>query len=222
MEYFVSPAGNDQNPGTEYKPFCTITRGLRGASASPTSTLQPGDVLTLRGGTYVEAVMVRGFARAPGQEITIRSFPGERAVIDSGFSQFRVTNNSQWVPASTVVDPPAHPGCQPPPPDDPAPHADEWFSVQTFPDPVAPALGAFLDKPYRRLITYSTAQDFRADTQTFDAIEVNPPDPKRKPWKVTDEHGNPLKQDGKEFTYPWVYRGPASGSIPRPVGSTSG
>jgi hypothetical protein len=202
MEYFVSPDGDDHDPGTECEPFCTIKRGLQGAAASPTSTLQPGDVLTLRAGTYVEAVMVRGLAGTPGQEITIRSFPGERAVIDSGFWQFRVTNNSQWVPATTVVDPPAHPGCQPPHPGDPPPRPDEWFSVQTFPDPVQPLRGAFLDEPYRRLITYSTLQDFRADNQTFDAIKVGSHDPRPGPWRVVE------KGVVQEYTYPWVYMGP--------------
>jgi hypothetical protein len=203
MEYFVSPAGDDRNPGTEAKPFCTIARGLQGGSALPTSTLQPGDVLTLRSGTYVEAVEVRGLAGMPGQEIIIRSFPGERAVIDSGFSQFRVPNNSQWVPASTVIDPPAPPDGQSPSPDDPRPHPDEWFSVQTFPSPVDASRGAFLDEPCRRLITYSTVQDFRADNQTFDTIYPNQPDPPPGPWRVLNEGGVV-----QTFTYPWVYMGP--------------
>jgi hypothetical protein len=195
VEYFVSPAGDDQNPGTEAKPFCTIARGLQGATSAPASTLQAGDVLTLRGGTYLEAVKVRGLAGTPGQEITIRSFPGERAVIDSGFSPFRVPNDSQWVPATTVIDPPAPAG-------DPPPHPDEWFSVQTFPDPVEPR-GAFLDEPYRRLITYSTVQDFRADNQTFDTIYPGQPDPPPGPLRVLNESGAV-----QAFTYPWVYMGP--------------
>ena len=52
----------------------------------------------------MEDVYVRGLAGTPGHEITIQSFPGERAVIDSGIRDFRIVDNSQWVPASTVVD----------------------------------------------------------------------------------------------------------------------
>ena len=196
MESYVSPSGNDEDPGTDKQPFGTISRGLHGAS--PTSSLQPGDVLFLRGGTYVEDVYVRGLAGTPGHEITIQSFPGERAVIDSGIRDFRIVDNSQWVPASTVVDPPTHP--------------DEWVSCQPFPPPAMPSRGAFLDMPYRRLITYSSRQDFRADNQTFDLITIGSNDTRPGPWRVTDEAGNPpkVKVDNqlKEFTYPWVYMGP--------------
>ena len=194
MEFFVSPSGDDANPGTEQEPYLTIARGLHGARLN--STLQPGDILTLRGGAYVEAVRIKDLAGTPGNKITIRSFNGERAVIDSGIEAFRVTGAGAWIPAVTV---------------DPAAHPDEWASCQTFPPAVQPSRGAFLDPPYRRLVTYSTQQDFRSDKQTFDKIfnlDPSPEGQKRSPWKVTSDKFVPILDSGREFTFPWVYMGP--------------
>jgi hypothetical protein len=47
-EYFVGTSGSDINPGTIDQPFRTIAKGV--------SVLQPGDVLNLRQGIYVEPV----------------------------------------------------------------------------------------------------------------------------------------------------------------------
>jgi hypothetical protein len=158
--------------------------------------------LTLRGGTYVEEVSISKLAGKPGQEISIRSYAGERAVIDSSIPIFRTATATPpaWVPASTI---------------DPSAHPDEWASADPpFPDKVLPVRGAFLGTPYRRLISYSTKQDFQADNQTFGKIFDPETCPSRQPYRVTDEHGTPLldedEQDHtkKEFTYPWVYMGP--------------
>lgn len=196
MEYFVSPKGDDANPGTKKKPFRTIKRGLRGEEDLPTSTLKPGDILTLRKGIYLEAVKVINQTGMPGDEITIRSFSGERVVIDSGIADFRTTGAGSWLPAKTV---------------DPNAHDDEWVSKAEFPQVIKPNRGAFLDMPYRRLVTYSTTQDFRAENHTFGKrFDVEAFDPKRGPYKVTDDNFVPLVDPGTgcEFTFPWVYMGP--------------
>src|SRR5262245_10384300 len=171
MEFFVSPAGDAENPGTQALPFRSIPRGLPGAL--PASKLQAGDVLTLRDGVYLEAVLIESLAGKPGQEITIRSFSGERAVIDSSLPAFRTANNNAWTQTN---------------PADPAQHPDEWVSTAPLPSGALPMVGAFLDPPYRRLVSYSTDRDFRADNQTFDKIfNVDPPDLTRSPWKVVNE-----------------------------------
>ncbi len=62
-EYFVSPAGNDANPGTAAAHFRSIARSV--------ITLRPGDTLNIGPGTYRESVIValRGAADA---RVTIR------------------------------------------------------------------------------------------------------------------------------------------------------
>lgn len=74
-EFFVAGeefAASDGNPGTRDLPFQTITRGVK--------ELRPGDILTIRGGTYREGVEINlvGSAEHP---ITVRAAPGESVVI---------------------------------------------------------------------------------------------------------------------------------------------
>jgi hypothetical protein len=70
---FVSPTGDDANPGTLARPFRTIQHGV--------DLLQPGDTCLVRGGTYRETVTIaaKGLAAKP---IAIRAYPGERVVLD--------------------------------------------------------------------------------------------------------------------------------------------
>src|SRR5262245_6556818 len=87
--YFVDAArGDDRKDGSEKAPWKTVNHALRQLSA--------GDTLYLRGGTYAENVYcaVAGTADKP---ITIRSFPGEQAVIDVGIPEFRADAASAWV-----------------------------------------------------------------------------------------------------------------------------
>ena len=77
--YYMAPNGSNSNPGTMAAPWRSISRAAQ--------TLQPGDTLYLRGGVYSEYRVnaydnVYGLQGAPGQWITIRSYPGEWAVID--------------------------------------------------------------------------------------------------------------------------------------------
>lgn len=88
--YYVHPTeGDDTSPGTENTPWLTVTHAA--------SRLSPGDTLYLRGGTYYENVTVR----ATGTEedpITIRSYPGELAVIDAGYREFFENPRKAWEP----------------------------------------------------------------------------------------------------------------------------
>ena len=71
---YVSPAGNDANPGTIDRPLRTISRAF--------STLRPGMTLYVRGGTYAERVQNPSIT--PGESngrITVTNYPGERPVI---------------------------------------------------------------------------------------------------------------------------------------------
>ncbi len=58
--------------------------------------LQPGDTLFLRGGTYFESSLVLSNSGTESQPIVIRGYPGETAVIDSGYREFRTPGNVDW------------------------------------------------------------------------------------------------------------------------------
>lgn len=71
--HYVSPTGNDAASGTFSEPWKTLQK----AAAESVS----GDTIFLRGGTYVERLIVQnsGTAQSP---IVFMSYPGERAVLD--------------------------------------------------------------------------------------------------------------------------------------------
>lgn len=74
QEFFVAPGGNDWNAGTVAQPFATIRRALDAANT--------GDTITLRNGTY------EGGLNIDVDDLTIRSMPGEWAVIESPMTQW--------------------------------------------------------------------------------------------------------------------------------------
>jgi Chondroitinase B len=71
--YYVSPAGNDGNPGTQDAPFGTISHGL--------DVVAPGDTIVVRDGVYAEALTphTSGTSGAP---ITLRAEHDGQAVVD--------------------------------------------------------------------------------------------------------------------------------------------
>jgi hypothetical protein len=71
-DYFVSPHGSDQNPGTLEQPFAT----LRKASEA----LKPGDTCYLRHGVYRE-VLRPVTSGAPGAEITFTNYQNEHVLL---------------------------------------------------------------------------------------------------------------------------------------------
>jgi hypothetical protein len=88
--YFVDPVkGADAQNGSEQKPWKTVTHAVK--------QLKPGDTLYLRGGTYYESVTVAvsGTADRP---ITIRSYPGELAILDGGLREFYEAPATAWEP----------------------------------------------------------------------------------------------------------------------------
>lgn len=186
-ECFVSPAGNDANPGTMAAPFRTVARGV--------SVLQAGDVLSLRGGVHVQPETLRiqalhGTGTAP---IVIRSAPGEHAYIDGSVPEFRRVNNDDWEPVSG--------------------HEGEYVSRRTFTGFVR---GVFLDRnPYTRLISYSNLNDLRARNETFDRITLpvcvpgqqDNCDPRPGPDVVDDKCTTPPCTP-MGHRHPWVYMGP--------------
>jgi len=63
---------NDGNPGTEAQPFKTIGRGVQ--------SLQPGDTLLIKAGTYRETVILSR-SGTQAKPIKIRAFPGDEGKV---------------------------------------------------------------------------------------------------------------------------------------------
>lgn len=129
--------GSDERDGTEAAPWKTINHALK--------KLSPGDTLYLRGGTYYENVYC-AVAGRPDAPVTIRSFPGERAVIDGGLPEFHDGPAEAWVPA-------------------PGGAAGEFRSAKPYKN-IRDVVGMFGDS-FIGLQTYWHAADLRADNELF-------------------------------------------------------
>ncbi|HYM05047.1 MAG TPA: DUF1565 domain-containing protein, partial [Terriglobales bacterium] len=73
-EFYVSPRGDDSNPGTEKAPWRTIQHAADVATA--------GSTVNVRGGTYEERVTINVSGNASDGYVTFRSYPGETAILD--------------------------------------------------------------------------------------------------------------------------------------------
>lgn len=89
--YVDARAGDDSAAGTKDHPWKSIRHAM--------PRLSPGDTLLLRGGTYYENVTC-AVVGEPDRPITIRSFPGEEAVLDGGMPEFQTDPASAWQPGS--------------------------------------------------------------------------------------------------------------------------
>ena len=88
--YFVDPVkGSDKQNGAEAQPWKTLDHAAR--------LLKPGDTLYLRGGIYYENALVTRSGEAD-KPITIRSYPGELAILDGGFREFHENPETAWEP----------------------------------------------------------------------------------------------------------------------------
>jgi len=77
--YIVATNGNNGNVGSKAEPWLTIQHAA--------DTVQPGDMVQVRGGTYAETVEMNVSGSAADGFIIFKSYAGETAVIDgTGFS----------------------------------------------------------------------------------------------------------------------------------------
>ena len=94
--YFVhSRDGSDEASGAEAAPWRTVTHALQ--------QLRAGDTLYLRGGTYYEHLYC-ALAGSKEKPITLRSFPGELAVIDGAMREFFEQPQQAWQPYAEGAD----------------------------------------------------------------------------------------------------------------------
>ncbi len=71
--YFISPDGNDGNPGSQALPWQTIQHAA--------DSLGPGETAWIRAGTYQESVILTR-SGAPDAPITFAAYPGETVILD--------------------------------------------------------------------------------------------------------------------------------------------
>lgn len=86
VSFYVSPTGDDRNPGTEAAPFRSIERAQT-AVRPLTDTMTSDITVVLRGGLYQLADTVRFDHRDSGMngfQVIYRSVPGEHAALSGG------------------------------------------------------------------------------------------------------------------------------------------
>jgi hypothetical protein len=74
--FYVSTTGDDANPGTEAAPWRSVQHAA--------DTVRAGGTVNVRGGIYGELVSVKASGNASDGYITLRSYPGETAILDAG------------------------------------------------------------------------------------------------------------------------------------------
>jgi Right handed beta helix region/Protein of unknown function (DUF1565) len=73
--FYVSSSGDDANPGNQAKPWRTVQHAA--------DTARAGSTVNVRGGIYEERVTINASGNAIDGFITLRSYPGETAVLDA-------------------------------------------------------------------------------------------------------------------------------------------
>lgn len=141
--YFVdAQKGNDAGKGSKDAPWKSLRHAIK--------QLKAGDTLYLRGGTYYETLAIR-LVGAKDAPITLRSFPGEQAILDGGLREFFETPADAWEPA---------PG--------PKEAAGEFRSTRSYPN-LRHLIGSFGDSMIG-LQSYYHAEDLRASREV---VEMN-------------------------------------------------
>ena len=81
--FYVATNGNDANPGTLSAPWRTVQKAA--------NTLTAGQTANIRGGTYAERVTFSRSGSA-GSPITLKAYPGEKPIIDAGYTKNSADN----------------------------------------------------------------------------------------------------------------------------------
>ena len=95
VTYFLDPQkGDDAVEGSQDRPWRTVSHGVR--------QLRAGQTLVLRGGVYYERVYL-ALAGQRDQAITIRSYPGEQAILDGSLREFTEQPKECWQPVEDAA-----------------------------------------------------------------------------------------------------------------------
>ncbi|QNK65389.1 PDZ domain-containing protein [Variovorax sp. PAMC26660] len=110
---YVSPTGNDQNPGTQARPFATLKQAvLKAASDAQAGAVPPaGRTIFLDQGThYLTSTVVLGpeLSGTPGKPFVITAVPGMQPVLSGARKlaglQWATTGNGVWTAATDGTD----------------------------------------------------------------------------------------------------------------------
>src|SRR5262245_2635158 len=90
--YYVSPTGSDANPGTLAQPWQSLSKA---------NTLQPGEILYLRAGTYGTrgTTFTLSATGTPAATITLAGYPGDSRPIIQG----RFVIGGQWLRVTGMI-----------------------------------------------------------------------------------------------------------------------
>lgn len=135
--------GDDGNAGTQTAPLRSVQAAINRATL--------GTTIMLRGGLYFERLMVamRGSADKP---ITLRSWPGETAMIDGSLPEFSQSPDKAWQPAGDGA-------------------IGEFRSTKAYPN-VRDVIGAFGDSKIG-LSSYFHRSDLQATNELVDYDDWN-------------------------------------------------
>ncbi|WP_338876114.1 right-handed parallel beta-helix repeat-containing protein [Spirosoma sp. SC4-14] len=81
LQFYVSPNGQDTNPGTLSKPFATIEKALSRVKTAPSTRVQ----INLRKGTYYLSAPIRiSPDLTAGKALSVLAYPGEKVYLSGG------------------------------------------------------------------------------------------------------------------------------------------
>ena len=108
IELYVSPQGDDANPGSEARPLCTIERARDVARAAKASGKR-NIIVNLRGGVYWLSrtfVLTSEDSGAAAAQIVYRNYKGERPVLSGGvrISGWTLGDSGIWKARTTLAD----------------------------------------------------------------------------------------------------------------------
>jgi hypothetical protein len=86
-DFYVSPMGNDANPGTKAHPFASLTRARDAIRTAQHHQSSKDHTVLIRGGTYAlheTIVFSIEDSPAPGHTITYAAYPNEHPIFSSG------------------------------------------------------------------------------------------------------------------------------------------
>jgi hypothetical protein len=96
-EYYVSPSGDDANPGTAALPFRTIQKAV-GLSST---VFRPGDTVVVRGGIYLNTTTISISKSGSSAALYyLLAYPGERPLLDFSSMPFGSSNRGLYLSGS--------------------------------------------------------------------------------------------------------------------------